>query len=100
MSDPELTEAFVILRQLTPEFAHDLIDALERRMVVAETVARSELARTLELVELDPYSRKVAAFACTPDESVNPEGYPVNRGTPAHDLDGYALDDPKRQTLS
>lgn len=37
MTAPEVTEAFQTLRDVCPEFAHGLVDVLERRLIVAES---------------------------------------------------------------
>ncbi len=58
MNDPQITEAWETLRTLTPGFAHDLINVLERRLTVAETLARVTLEQHLSHVEMDTHSRK------------------------------------------
>ncbi len=59
MPEREVAESFQILRDLTPEFAHELIDALERKMVTDSMLARIYLLSREDVQ--DEFSRKVEA---------------------------------------
>lgn len=38
MTAPEVREAFATLRQLTPQIGHELLDVLERRLILSESL--------------------------------------------------------------
>lgn len=38
MTAPEIREAFKVLRELTPAIGHELLDVLERRLILAEAL--------------------------------------------------------------
>ncbi len=76
---------------------HDKDDAVVRGPYEGATEAWS-VRRELERRGRGHYSNYGNLWIVSHHHWDEPE-HPVNRGTPAHDLDGYAADDPKRAEL-
>jgi hypothetical protein len=74
MSDATIGEAFATLRDITPQWAHELLDLLEQRLKTAELAAAANKAKQ----EPDTHSRRVNHLTA---------------------LDGYDVSDPKRFSL-